>query len=106
MESRARARERERENLRERERERNSEGESRKVEKRERGRGEENGGERNYPPPNAHAHACGEEEGIDNMLFMHEITWLLMQFKALIIPNICMLSYFKYILIILYYFML
>ena len=43
---------------------------------------------------------------IDNMLFMHEITWILMQLKALIIPNICMLSYFKYISIILYHFML
>ena len=39
-------------------------------------------------------------EATDNMLFMHEITWLLMQLKALIIPNICMLSYFKYIYII------
>ena len=29
-----------------------------------------------------------------------------MQIKALIIPNVCMLSYFKYISIILYYFML
>ena len=42
----------------------------------------------------------------DNMLFMHEITWLLIQLKALIILNICMLSYFKHISIILYYFML
>ena len=43
---------------------------------------------------------------IYNMLFIHEFTWLLMQIKALIIPNICMLSYFKYISIILYNFML
>ena len=41
----------------------------------------------------------------DNMLFIHKISLLLMQFKALIIPNICMLSYFKYISIILYHFM-
>ena len=42
----------------------------------------------------------------DNMLFMHEITLLLMQFKVLLILNICMLSYFKYISIVLYHFML
>ena len=29
-----------------------------------------------------------------------------MQLKVLIIPNICMLSYFKYIYVILYYFVL
>ena len=46
------------------------------------------------------------KEFFDNMLFMHEITWLLMQLKELIIPNICMLSYFMYTSIILYYFML
>ena len=43
---------------------------------------------------------------VDNMLFIHEFTWLLMQLKALIIPNVCMLSYFKYISIILYHFIL
>ena len=36
----------------------------------------------------------------DNMLFMHVIIWLLMQFKALIIPIICILLYFKSISII------
>ena len=34
----------------------------------------------------------------DNMQFMHEFTWLLMQFKTLIILFLCMLSYFEYIL--------
>ena len=42
----------------------------------------------------------------DNMLFMHVITLLLMQINALIITNICMLSSFKHISIILYKFML
>ena len=40
------------------------------------------------------------------MLLIHEITCLLVQIKALMIPNACMLSYFKYISIILYHFML
>ena len=42
----------------------------------------------------------------DNMLFINEFTWLFMQIKALIILIVCMLSYFKYISIILYNFML
>ena len=42
----------------------------------------------------------------DNMHFIHEITWLLMQIKALIVLIICMLSYFKYTCIILHNFML
>ena len=42
----------------------------------------------------------------DNMLFIHEFTWLFMQIKALIVLIGCMLSYFKYISIILYNFML
>ena len=41
----------------------------------------------------------------DNMLFIHKFT-LLMQIKALITPLVCMLSYFKYISIILHNFML
>ena len=43
---------------------------------------------------------------IDNMLFMHVITSLLMQINALIIINVCMLSSFKHISIILCKFML
>ena len=43
---------------------------------------------------------------IDNMLFTHEFTLLLMQIKALFVLIVCMLSYFKYISIILYNFML
>ena len=42
----------------------------------------------------------------DNMLFIHEFTWSLMQIKALIVLIVCMLSYFKYISIILHNFML
>ena len=43
---------------------------------------------------------------LDNMLFMHVITWLLMQINALIITNPCMLSAFNHISIILCKFML
>ena len=43
---------------------------------------------------------------IDNMLFIHEFIWLLIQIKALIILIVYMLSYFKYISIILHNFML
>ena len=42
----------------------------------------------------------------DNMLFIYEFTILLIQIKALITPNVCMLSYFKYTSIIFYNFML
>ena len=42
----------------------------------------------------------------DSMHFIHKFTWLLMQIKALIIPIVCMLSYFKYTSIILHNFML
>ena len=45
-------------------------------------------------------------EAGDNMLFMHVITWLLMQINALIITILCMLSSFKHISIILCKFML
>ena len=42
----------------------------------------------------------------DNMHFIHEFTWLLMQIKLLIVLIVCMLLYFKYISIILHNFML
>ena len=43
---------------------------------------------------------------VDNIHFIHECTWLLMQIKALIVLIVCMLSYFKYISTILHNFML
>ena len=42
----------------------------------------------------------------DNMQFLHEFTGLLMQFKALNILFVCMLSYFKYVSVILCNFIL
>ena len=44
--------------------------------------------------------------GTDDIQFMHELTWLPMQFKALNILFVCMLSYFECIFIILYNFSL
>ena len=41
---------------------------------------------------------------IDNMQFIHEFTWSLVQIKAQIIPLLCMLSYFESISIISYIF--
>ena len=39
-------------------------------------------------------------EILDNIQFIHEFTWLLMEIKALDAPFVCMLSYFNCISII------